>query len=79
MQGKEWLSVGGGCRGKDWPERRRGIRRALFEKSVNVERARWRRGEDGILVSFDGHFVPLPGSKFIYLTRPLGLKIYMKI
>ena len=36
-------------------------------------------GEEGILVSFDGLFVPLPGSKFIYLTRPLGLKIYMKI
>ena len=47
--------------------------------SVNVERARERRGEEGILVSFDGLFVPLPGSKFIYLTRPLGLKIYMKI
>jgi hypothetical protein len=43
------------------------------------ERARERRGEEGILVSFDGLFVPLPGSKFIYLTRPLGLKIYMKI
>ena len=41
--------------------------------------SRERRGEEGILVSFDGHFVPLPGSKFIYLTRPLGLKIYMKI
>jgi hypothetical protein len=46
VQGKEWLSVGGGCRGKDWPERRRRIRRALFEKSVNVERARERRGEE---------------------------------
>ena len=37
------------------------------------------QGEEGILVSFDELFVPLPGSKFIYLTRPLGLKIYMKI
>ena len=74
------MAVGrGGCRGKDWPERRRRIRRALYEKSVNAERARERRGEEGILVSFDGLFVPLPGSKFIYLTRPLGLKIYMKI
>ena len=48
MQGKEWLSVGGGCRGKDWPERRRRIRRALFEKSVNRRESQGeeRRGRD---------------------------------
>lgn len=72
------MAVGrGGCRGKDWPERRRWVKEGIVGKPF--ERARERRGEEGILVSFDGLFVPLPGSKFIYLTRPLGLKIYMKI
>ena len=78
MQGKEWLLVGGGSRGKDGPERRRWIRRKSGQNcSVNCRLSRDR--EEGILVSFDELFVPLPGSKFIYLTRPLGLKIYMKI
>ena len=72
------MAVGrGGVQGKGLA--REEDKEGIVRKSVNVERARRRRGEDGILVSFDGLFVPLPGSKFIYLTRPLGLKIYMKI
>ena len=74
------MAVGrGGVQGKGLAREEEEDKEGMFEKSVNVERARRRRGEDGILVSFDGHFVPPPGSKFIYLTRPLGLKIYMKI
>ena len=74
------MAVGrGGVQGKGLAREEEEDKEGMFDKSVNVERARERRGEGGTLVSFDGLFVPLPGSKFIYLTRPLGLKIYMKI
>ena len=72
------MAVGrGGCRGKDWPERRRWVKEGIVGKPSREPG----RGEErkGSWFLSDGLFVPLPGSKFIYLTRPLGLKIYMKI
>lgn len=74
------MAVGrGGVQGKglarEEEEDKEGIVRKVGKRRES--QGEERRGKT--LVSFDGLFVPLPGSKFIYLTRPLGLKIYMKI